>query len=313
MSSLNGGSVPEEKRLAAAAATSPLAPGQTGDGIAVAFWGVRGSFTVADRRVERYGGNTACVAVRAGNRLFVVDAGSGIIGLGQAIDQGLHRTVDILVSHLHHDHISGLAFFEPLYHAENTVRIHCGHLGGQSAEAALTRMFDQPLFPLRLSDLPARIEHVGFRAGETLAFDGVSVATILLEHPGGATGYRFDHGGCSVCYVSDVEHAAAGPDPQLVRFVTGADLVIYDAMFTEHEYESHVGWGHSTCAAGVALCRAAGAKALAAFHHHPFRDDAALDRIDAELDAALPGSFVAREDQSWRMAPGWDDPAMMGT
>lgn len=308
-------SVSEDPKRSGGEAVSPTIRGRKSQGgIEVAFWGVRGSFTVADRRVERYGGNTACVEIRVGGRLFIIDAGSGIIGLGQSSKWPKNAVIDILISHLHHDHISGLAFFEPLYQAGTTVRLHCGHLGGASAKEALDRMFDQPLFPLRLEDLPAHIEHHGFRAGEPLKFGpGFTVRTTLLEHPGGATGYRFDHAGCSVCYVSDVEHAAAGPDPALVDFVRDADLVIYDAMFTDDEYGRHVGWGHSTCTAGVALCKAAGARALAAFHHHPFRDDAALDAIEAGLARALPGSFVAREEQSWKMAPGYGEPTMMRT
>lgn len=282
-------------------------------GISVRFWGVRGSFTVADPRVKRYGGNTSCVEIRLGDRMFVVDAGSGIIGLGQVLAQEAHTRVELLLSHLHHDHIAGLAFFEPLFREGTTVRMHCGNLGGQTAQAALDRMFDQPLFPLRLCNLPGHIEHVGFQAGATLDFGGgVSVRTCLLAHPGGATGYRFDHGGRSVCYVSDVEHPEAGLDENLVAFVAGADLVIYDTTYTEQEYPGHVGWGHSTWQSGVTLCRAAGAKALAAFHHHPFRDDAALDAIEAELSEALPGSFVAREVQTLVLSTPGDYPYMIG-
>jgi phosphoribosyl 1,2-cyclic phosphodiesterase len=291
------------------------AHGQAGSlrGISVRFWGVRGSFTVADPRVKRYGGNTACVEIRLGNRMFVIDAGSGIIGLGQVLAQEAHARVDLLLSHLHHDHIAGLAFFEPLFRDGTTVRIHCGNLGGASAQAALDRMFDEPLFPLRLSGLPGAIEHAGFVAGETLTFGGdCAVRTCLLTHPGGATGYRFDHGGRSVCYVSDVEHPEAGVDPALVAFVAGSDLVIYDTTYTEDEYPGHVGWGHSTWQAGVQLCHAAGAKALASFHHHPFRDDAALDAIEAELSEALPGSFVAREVQTLVLSTPGDYPFMIG-
>lgn len=285
----------------------------THQGISVRFWGVRGSFTVADHRARRYGGNTACVEVRIGDEVFVIDAGSGIIGLGQVLAQEGHERVELLMSHLHHDHIAGLAFFEPLFHQNRTVRIHCGHLDGKSAKAALDRMFDQPLFPLRLADLPGVIEHVGFKAGETLQFpSGTQVRTCRLDHPGGATAYRFDHAGRSLCYVSDVEHPADGPDPDLCTFVAGADLVIYDTTYTEEEYEGHVGWGHSTWQSGVALCKAAGAKALAAFHHHPFRDDAQLDAIEAELAEALPGSFVAREVQSLTLATPADYPYMIG-
>jgi phosphoribosyl 1,2-cyclic phosphodiesterase len=281
------------------------------DGISVRFWGVRGSFTVADQRFLRYGGNTSCVEVRVGSRLFIIDAGSGLIGLGQMIDHD--GPIDLLLSHLHHDHVTGLAFFEPLFKPGSKVRVHCGNLGGDTAKNALDRMFDEPLFPLRLDELSGQIEYIGFEAGETLRFgDGIQVRTCPLVHPGGATGYRFDHGGRSLCYISDVEHNSTGPSDSLIAFVAGADLVIYDTTYTEEEYLNHRGWGHSTWQAGVALCKAAGARSMAAFHHHPFRDDVGLDAIDAELAAALPGSFVAREVQSLVLSTHHEFPLMIG-
>ena len=195
--------------------------------------------------------------------------------------------------------MAGLPFFSPLLRDQGQLRVFCGNQGGASAEAALDRMFAQPLFPVTLDLLPGRIEHVGFHAGETLSFeDGIAVATCPLRHPGGATAYRFDHAGRRVCYVSDMEHLDTGPDPELVSFCRDADLVIYDAMFTEAELARCRGWGHSTWKAGVSLCRAAGARALAAYHHHKSHDDAALTTIEAELAEALPGSFVAREGQT---------------
>ena len=103
-----------------------------------------------------------------------------------------------------------------------------------------------------------------------------------------------------------------GPSDSLVAFVAGADLVIYDTTYTEEEYLNHRGWGHSTWQAGVALCKAAGARSMAAFHHHPFRDDVGLDAIDAELAAALPGSFVAREVQSLVLSTHHEFPLMIG-
>ncbi|WP_245496674.1 MBL fold metallo-hydrolase [Lichenibacterium ramalinae] len=271
------------------------------DGLSVRFWGTRGSLPMPGSDTIVYGGNTCCVEVRLGDRLFVVDAGSGFEAAGRALallGSGSGR-VDLLLSHLHHDHISGLPFFAPILKGPGELRVFCGNLGGESAAAAFGTMFAPPLFPVTLDVLPGHIAHVGFRAGETLTFeDGVSVATCPLRHPGGATAYRFDHGGRSVCYVSDMEHVDTGPDADVVAFCRGADLVIYDAMFTEAELSRCRGWGHSTWNAGVDLCRAAGAEALAAFHHHKGHDDAALAAIEAELAEALPGSFVAREGQT---------------
>lgn len=279
----------------------PDGPDGGKDDLSVRFWGTRGSLPMPGPDTVVYGGNTCCVEVRVGRRLFIVDAGSGLEAAGRAIAAGgqVPARVDLLLSHLHHDHVAGLPFFSPILTGQTVLRTFCGNQGGGSAKAALDSMFAPPLFPVTLDILPGRIEHVGFKAGETLRFeDGLTVSTCPLRHPGGATGYRFDHGGRRVCYVSDIEHIDAGPDADVVSFCRGADLVIYDAMFTEAELPRCRGWGHSTWNAGVALCRAAGAGALAAYHHHKAHHDGELALIEAELAAALPGSFMAREGQS---------------
>lgn len=265
--------------------------------LTVRFWGVRGSVPLCCDQNRKFGGNSPCVEIWCGNRLFIVDAGSGIVPLGmRLLGQDAIRSVDILLSHLHVDHVVGLPFFKPAHREGWTVRTYTGNLNGESGKAALDRMYSPPLFPLMLDQFPCRFEHIGFHAGETLTFaDGAQIATCPLDHPGGATAYRFDHGGRRICYVSDLEHREDWPPSQLVDFVAGADLVIFDAMFTEAEYRGCRGWGHSTCAAGLALCKASEAKAMAAFHLNPWHDDAFLEERGKVIEDCLPGSFVARE------------------
>ncbi len=262
----------------------------------VKFWGVRGSIAAAGSRFEEFGGNTPCVEVRCGARLFVVDAGSGLMGLGAKLAASGPREIDIVLSHLHLDHVCGLPFFKPLLTPDRHIRLHCGNLRGESAEEALSRLFSPPLFPISLSQLPGRIEHHGFKSGGALTFhDGCTAGTIPLNHPGGATGYRFDFRGRAVCYISDIEHSSPWPCPDLRDFITGADLVIYDGMFSETEYLRCQGWGHSTWQKGVALCQAAGVERLAVFHLHPQHDDGYLHELEQEVKAAMPGAFLARD------------------
>jgi phosphoribosyl 1,2-cyclic phosphodiesterase len=266
------------------------------DALSLRFWGVRGSTPTAGPRFAAFGGNTPCVEIRLGNRLFVIDAGSGIAALGASLGEAVPERIDILFSHLHLDHIQGLSFFKPALRLTRELHLHCGNLDGETAEATLERVFSPPVFPVRLSDLPASIVHHGFRAGETLHFpDGVSVRTVPLNHPSGAVGYRFDHRGRAVCYLSDNEHTQPWPAPALVDFVHGADLVVYDAMFSAADYTPCKGWGHSTWEAGIELMRAAGADELAIFHHHPMHDDTALAAVEAQVRAAYPRGFLARE------------------
>jgi len=269
--------------------------------LSLRFWGTRGSLPIPGPSTVIYGGNTCCVEVRMGERLIMIDAGTGFEPAGRALAASGERLdrIDLLLSHLHHDHIAGLPFFAPILTGHSRLRIYCGNLGGGSAKQALDTMFAPPLFPVTLDVLPGVIEHVGFVAGETLDLgDDVRVATCPLPHPGGATGYRFDHAGRRVCYMSDMEHGDSGFNADVIAFCRGADLVIFDAMFTESELPRCRGWGHSTWGAGVELCKTAGAKALAAYHHHKTHDDSVLAEIEAQLARALPGSFVAREGQT---------------
>ncbi|WP_375459205.1 MBL fold metallo-hydrolase [uncultured Enterovirga sp.] len=271
-------------------------PVPSADTLYVKFWGVRGSVSAAGSRFEEFGGNTPCVEVRCGERLFIIDAGTGIIPLGLELAASGPPEIDIVLSHLHLDHVSGLPFFKPALLPDRHIRLHCGNLRGESAEEAFGRLFSPPLFPISLSQLPGKVEHLGFKSGDVLTFhDGATTKTLPLNHPGGATGYRFDFRGRSVCYISDIEHTVPWPPEDLRDFVAGTDLVIFDGMFSETEYIRCQGWGHSTWQKGVDLCRAAGVEALAVFHLHPQHDDAYLHEEERKVSAAMPGAFLARE------------------
>jgi phosphoribosyl 1,2-cyclic phosphodiesterase len=275
------------------------------DALKVHFWGTRGSNCASGLGFMEFGGHTACVEVRCGERLFVVDAGTGLAALGPDLGQDAPPEIDILLSHLHLDHIGGLPFFKPaVLSPDRVVRTYCGNLGGASAREALEGLFSPPVFPIKLGQLPAHFEHRGFRAGETLSFpDGIQVDTHPLNHPGGATGFRFSHRGRRVCYISDIEHTELWPDPGLAAFVRGSDLVIYDGMFSEAEYDRCRGWGHSTWQKGVELCQAANVRALAIFHLYPGHDDVYLRGVEAEMQRVMPSAFVAREGQTLSYAP----------
>src|SRR5262245_5193413 len=268
---------------------------------AVRFWGVRGSIACSGPRTARYGGNTSCVEVRCDGRLLVFDAGTGLRYLGHQLMASGPAThpvdADLFLTHTPFDHVCGLPFFRPFCDPKNRWRLWAGHLGeGMTLRRVLGEFMMAPLFPVPPQVFRARMEYREFKSGETLQpAPGIAVRTATLNHPDGATGYRVEYGGRSLCYLTDTEHVPGAPDRNILELIQGADLVIYDSMYTDGEYPSYVGWGHSTWQEGVRLCRAAGARRLAVFHHDPEHDDDVLDGIAREVAKELPGSIVARD------------------
>ena len=268
--------------------------------IEVTFWGVRGSIACAGPETARYGGNTSCVEMRCGRHRLVFDAGTGIRPLGRRLAAaGLHE-IDIFFSHTHIDHVVGLPFFAPALIAGNRLRLWAGHLLPDLTLAeAIRRMMTPPLFPVPVEALRAEPEFHDFRAGETLApRPGITVRTAALAHPDGATGYRVEHGGSAVAYVTDLEHDPARPDPNVVNLVRGADLMIYDSTYTDDEFPARIGWGHSTWQEALRIADAAGVGRVVLFHHDPGHDDDAMDAIAAAAAAMRPGTLVAREGET---------------
>ena len=270
----------------------------------VRFWGVRGSIACPSPDHMKYGGNTSCVEVGVGERRFLLDAGTGIRGAGKVFIEHDVRTIHLLLTHTHWDHINGLPFFRAAYDPKRHVRVMAGHLKGQNGgvHGALSLQMDDPMFPVPLEAMRAIVEYQDFEAGDAFQlYPDVRVRTALLNHPNRATAYRIEHAGKAVCYVTDTEHVPGKPDENVLGLIEGADLVIYDSTYTEDEFPEHVGWGHSTWNEGVRLCRAAGARRLAIFHHEPDHDDAFMDAIESEARDTWDHTVVAREGMQLRL------------
>jgi phosphoribosyl 1,2-cyclic phosphodiesterase len=264
----------------------------------VRFWGVRGSIATPGPATARYGGNTSSIEVRCGKRLLLLDAGTGLRYLGAKLIAEAPLDTDLLFTHTHFDHVCGLPFFKPFFQPQNRFRLWAGHLGGDlTLQRVLREFMMAPLFPVPPEVFKATIEYRDFKAGDMLTLaSGISVRTAALNHPDGATGYRIEYRGKSLCYVTDTEHVPGAPDRNVLGLIQNADIVIYDCMYTDEEYaKSYVGWGHSTWQEAVRLCKPAGVKKLVVFHHDPDHDDDRMDAIGREVAAALPGAVVARE------------------
>jgi phosphoribosyl 1,2-cyclic phosphodiesterase len=266
--------------------------------LAVRFWGVRGGIACPDPQTVKYGGNTSCIEVRFGDRILIFDGGTGLRRLGEKlVGTGSALKTDIFYSHFHMDHVCGLPFFTPCYIPTNQLRLWGANFqSGRTTKQALSAMMADPLFPVGLDEFKAKIEFCDFRPGETLRpYADATLRTAPLNHPGGCIGYRLDFGGKAIAYVTDTEHKPGILDQNVLDLAEGADLLIYDANYTDDEFSKHVGWGHSTWQEGVRLADAASVDTLVLFHHDPQHHDDALDRIGAEVEARRPGTVVARE------------------
>ena len=266
----------------------------------VRFWGVRGSIACPGPETIRYGGNTPCIEVRCGEHVLIFDAGTGLRALGNTLIKDTSiRECDIFLTHCHLDHVTGLPFFAPFFTEGYRVRIWAGNLlPAESIELVMRKIMSSPLFPVEVEIFKAAIEFHDFNSGEVLRpCDGVTLHTAPLDHPDGASGYRLEHGGRVFSVIRDTEGFPGRHDKELAKLARGADLIVYDATFTEEEIATRIGWGHSTWVRGVRLADEANVKQLCLFHHDPSHDDNFMDALAADATDARAGTITAREGQ----------------
>ena len=211
----------------------------------VKFWGVRGSIACPSPRHIKFGGNTSCVEVFAGDHRFILDAGTGIRSLGHEFIRDGIQHIDLLLTHTHWDHINGFPFFVPAYSPKWSLHIRAGHLKGKDRiRDVLSSQMDNPMFPVPLEAMQAQMVMEDFTAGESFDLNEyVHVRTAPLNHPNGATAYRIEYGGHAICYVTDTEHVDGELDQKILDLIDGADVMIYDATYTEDEMPMRKGVG----------------------------------------------------------------------
>ena len=265
--------------------------------ITLRFWGTRGGIAVAGQQSQRYGGNTSCVEVRCGNHLLILDAGTGLRALGDALrEEGGPVDADLLLTHTHLDHILGLAFFVPLTWPTTRLRLFGAHVPLPDLRAALAISLSPPLMPNLWHPLETGMTIAALKTGRRcMLHPGLGVTAENLRHPGGAVGFRIEWQGLSVAYVTDTEHVVGTQDAAVLRLARNADLFIYDTSYTDEEFPTRIGWGHSTWQQGVQLADAAGARQLVLFHHDPWRTDDQIDAIVAAAAERRPGTIAAAD------------------
>lgn len=273
------------------------------DKLEVRFWGVRGSIPSPGQDTVVVGGNTSCVEITGGGSRVILDAGSGLRGLGDAlVARGEHRHTTMLLSHVHWDHVMGLPFFAPLYMPGCTVEITSGP-SGQPLREVLRRQMSAPMFPIDFDQLAGTVRCTEEEPGARLSLGAITADIALLHHPDPVYAYRLHYAGRSVVYATDHEHGRGDVDAGLVAFARDADVLVYDAQYTPEEYAgaagpARKGWGHSTFAAGARIAAAASVKTLVLFHHDPGRSDEGVKEIVRRARVSFPSTVAAREGLS---------------
>ena len=265
----------------------------------VTLWGTRGSLPNAGPETVRYGGNTSCVEVRgSAGTVLVLDAGTGIRRLGSCLNGGMRR-VDLLLTHLHMDHIQGLGFFGPLYRPDMDVHIWGPPSATMNLRARLARYLSPPLFPVRIRDLPCTLTFHDVHPGE-FEIGEFKIKADQVSHPGPTLGFRISENGGALTYMPDHEPVPGGgelpPEDDWISgfaLAEGADVLVHDSQYSREQYPEHIGWGHSYVEQTLRFADKAGARKLVTFHHDPAHDDAMLDRmLEDALRAFRPGCTI---------------------
>lgn len=249
-------------------------------------WGCRGSLAAPGPETVRYGGNTSCVEVRtADGQLIVIDAGTGIRGLGLSLDGNRPTRIDLLLTHLHLDHIEGLGFFGPVWDPECELHIWGPPSPGHSLRDRVAAYFSPPLFPIHIDQIPAQVSFHDV-PGQEWELGAIRLRAQPVNHPGPTLGYRLEENGKVLSYISDhepalgVDLASVPPD-----WISGyglaerADVLFHDAQYTEEEYRGRTGWGHSSIAHTVTFGLITKVQRLLMFHHDPLHSDAQLEAM----------------------------------
>jgi phosphoribosyl 1,2-cyclic phosphodiesterase len=255
------------------------------------LWGTRGSIAVSSADTVRYGGNTAAVELLcAGGRIIVLDGGSGIRAMATHPDSATR--VDILLSHLHMDHVQGLPFFTPLLDPEVEVHVWGPVSTTRTLRERITRYLSPPLFPVRVRELPNVFFHDVLPGSFQLG--SISVTADLICHPGATLGYRLEEEGSILAYMPDHEPALGNPSfPDSPEWTSGyalaegVDVLIHDAQYNDAEYSAKVGWGHSSITHLHAFAEMTRPRRLVTFHHDPSHSDEVLDDLHERLRGNL--------------------------
>ncbi|MDC0345010.1 MBL fold metallo-hydrolase [Alphaproteobacteria bacterium] len=270
----------------------------------IKFLGVRGSTPALTKKSQIFGHHTPAIQIVQDETVLFLDAGTGLGNSPLLSSSSPLSEIHLFLSHFHLDHLAGLPFSPYFWQQDKTVHIWSAALDeGHTAEETLNTLFAPPFFPIPFKKWGATFVFHQIASGETTSIhDQIQVSAYGLHHPGGALGYRLENkNGRIFAYVTDVEHGDATSDQHIKKLMHQADLAMFDGMFDEQSYASHKGWGHATWEKGVQFAQQAQVKQFALMHHPYSASDEDLLKRDKKVRSAMPGAFLAREGQVFKL------------
>jgi ribonuclease BN (tRNA processing enzyme) len=250
----------------------------------IKLWGVRGSIPTTSPDSKFYGGQTSSLFISEGDDQLMLDAGSGIQGFN-SMNIPERKRIDVLLTHLHMDHIQGLGFFKALFIPDLEVHIWGPISNTSSLHSRLSRYLSPPLFPVLLRDLPCKLILHEIGNGE-YEIGHFKVTATYIIHPGPTLGFRIVGKKSVFTYIPDHE-PALGPHGMVNNgkwtsgfdLAASADLLYHDGQYTSQEYDTRKGWGHSSYHDVLQFAALADVKHLLIGHHDPTHTDAQLNEI----------------------------------
>ncbi len=269
----------------------------------VTFWGVVGSCPGANRSISEYGIATPCVEVRVDDLIIVLDCGTGVVPLGRKLNDERPLDLHMFITHTHWDHVLGMPFFSQAYMPENKMHIYGLKRENITLEQVFRGLMAYPYFPVGWETMKADIQFVELNPYDVVELsENCRVESFPTSHPGGNLAYAIYGNGKKMVYMTDLDHSKMD-DASMIEFVKDADLMIYDANFTQEEYEMdrYAGWGHSTWEFGRDLAKRTGVKHLSIFHHGVQRKKEEMHELETVLYQENMHISVAREGMTLRL------------
>jgi CheY-like chemotaxis protein len=279
------------------------------------LWGTRGSTPTPGANFLRQGGETSCMAVTTENTVCIFDAGSGIRDLGHELMKSNIRDVHLFITHTHWDHIQGFPFFSPAYDPAFKINIYGAQGFGKDLKSLFSGQLDKDYFPIQLENMKAALNFVQL-GPEPVELPGMRITWEFANHPGATVGYKVDVDGTKIAWVPDneflegytgspdliaPEHERVAPYQKMIEFLAGADWLVHEAQYTNEEYPSKIGWGHSSLSNACLLARFARVRRWTVVHHDPAHDDRFL-----ESKLSLTRQLLQRVGHPIPVAHGYD-------